>query len=210
MNRNVAGFPLSLSVPPWEKVGDERLIAEHFGRQLFAQGWRNPHTGEVMEFSGFRGKSWASVLAVKKDLTVVVAAEFQQGLNQVSINPFGGTLKPGEKPAAAIARELEEESGLRAQQCVHLGQCPLTPRSSDTVCDLFLALGCEVVNAQKLDHGEHIEIIEMPLVEFLVRVYLNQIFDWCAVAAAYLAQPYLPEGVVAEATMRVRHLNDLP
>ncbi len=68
-----------------------------------------------------------------------------------------GTLEPGEEPAAAAARELEEETGYRPAAVRELGSFYTSPGFCDELMRVFVADGLEPVG-QRLEPGEEIEV----------------------------------------------------
>ncbi|MEY3012545.1 MAG: ADP-ribose pyrophosphatase [Pseudomonadota bacterium] len=69
-----------------------------------------------------------------------------------------GTLRPGEDPSLAAARELEEETGLCAARVEPLGAFYLAPGSSNERMFAFLARELRA-GAQQLDDDEDIEVV---------------------------------------------------
>lgn len=69
-----------------------------------------------------------------------------------------GTMRPGEDPALTAARELEEETGLRAARIEPLGTFYLAPGSSNERMFAFLARGL-TATAQRLDDDEEICVV---------------------------------------------------
>ncbi|MDT8436706.1 MAG: NUDIX hydrolase [Gemmatimonadota bacterium] len=97
-----------------------------------------------------------------------------------------GRLDPGEAPAHCAARELEEETGLRAGTLASLGTIWTTPGFTDEVVHLFLATELRPGRRAHERH-EFIECHEMPLTEALEMIDRGEIADAKTVAALLLA-----------------------
>jgi ADP-ribose pyrophosphatase len=82
----------------------------------------------------------------------------------------------GQTPEACAARELEEEAGRRAGRLEHLASILTTPGFTDEVIHLFAAFDLEPV-AQRLEHDEVIEVVQVPLAEALARVWSGELRD---------------------------------
>ena len=81
-----------------------------------------------------------------------------------------GKLDPGEAPEACALRELEEETGYRAERLEALADIFTTPGFSDERIYLFAAHGL-TPGIQRLDDDERIELVPMPLSEALEMVW---------------------------------------
>jgi len=87
-----------------------------------------------------------------------------------------GKLDPGESPEVCAVRELEEETGYRAERVEALGSILTTPGFTDERIHLFAAFGLEPTQ-QRLEDDELIELAPMPLTEALEMVWSDQLPD---------------------------------
>ena len=85
-------------------------------------------------------------------------------------------MQPGEDPRHCAERELEEEIGYRAGAIERLETFFTAPGFTDEVMHLFLATGL-TKTAQKLDHDEVLEVIEMPLEKAVTHIRDGTIRD---------------------------------
>ena len=81
----------------------------------------------------------------------------------------GGKIDPGEDPAAAAARETEEETGWRPGPLTPLLRIELTPGLSDSVHHIYLADGAEPTGPPQDDYeSDHISWLPLAEVPALI------------------------------------------
>ncbi len=98
-----------------------------------------------------------------------------------------GKLAPGEDPRDCAARELEEETGWRADRLEHLTSMMTTPGFCSEVLHIYLAKGL-VPGTRALEQGEEsIEVVRMPLREAVARCMSGEIADGKTIAGIMLA-----------------------
>jgi len=97
-----------------------------------------------------------------------------------------GKLDPGEGPVECIAREIEEETGLRAKTIASLGVMLPTPAYTDERIWLYIASDVE---AGTMAHGadEEIEVHEFEFDEALAMIVRGEIIDAKTIAGLHLA-----------------------
>jgi ADP-ribose pyrophosphatase len=103
---------------------------------------------------------WVNVVALTREGEAILVRQFRFGVEKDTLEIPGGMVDPGEEPAAAAARELEEETGYSASEVVFLGSVHPNPALQSNRCHSFLALGCERKNRPRpKDAGEDIEVV---------------------------------------------------
>lgn len=95
-----------------------------------------------------------------------------------------GKVEKGEDPSAAALRELEEETGYRAKKLTPLLKIYPSPGYTDEIIHIYLAEDCEKAR-QKLDDGEFLDVVRMPVGEVLGLIDRGEICDAKTVAAVY-------------------------
>jgi len=98
-----------------------------------------------------------------------------------------GKLDDGEAPEVCAARELEEETGIRAAELRPLSVIWTTPGFSDERIHLFLATGLEQ-GREELEAHEFIECHVLPLGEAVEKVRSGEIDDAKTMIALLLAE----------------------
>lgn len=109
--------------------------------------------------------------------------------------PAGG-IDAGEDPAAAAARELEEETGYRAATVEALARFYTTPGLTDELMHAFVARGLTHVG-QKLEPYEVLTVHPVPVVDLLAMMDRGELADGKTVCSLLLAlRRGLLDGVV--------------
>ncbi len=129
----------------------------------------------------------AAVLPFLPDGRVVLIRQFRHAAGGFIHEVPAGKLDPGEPPEACALREVEEETGWRAERLVPLGSILTTPGFTDEVIWLYEAHGL-AAGSRHLDPDEVIEVLEVPFDEAVEMVLRGEIRDAKSVAAILLAR----------------------
>lgn len=129
---------------------------------------------------------WVNVIAQTREGALVFVRQYRNGIRANTLEVPGGIIDPGEDPALAAARELEEETGYRAGRVEPLGWVHPNPAMQTNRTYSFVAYDCEKVHGGAQDAGEDIAV-ELHPREAVPRLILeNQITHALVVVAFYL------------------------
>ena len=132
---------------------------------------RHDGDGRVGEFVIIDTPHWVNILPITVDGNVVLVEQFRQGIRALSLEIPGGLVDATEDPRDAAERECTEETGFASSERAELlGEIHPNPAYQSTRCSLFVWNGCKRVSEQRLDDGEDIRIVEMPMDEMLEKV----------------------------------------
>lgn len=101
---------------------------------------------------------WVLCVPVTCDGRLLLVRQFRYGTGKFGWEVPGGLLDPGEDPVAGAVRELEEETGYRAADCVLLGTSHPNPAIQSNRCHFVLARGVLSSGQQNWDDHEEFEI----------------------------------------------------
>ena len=182
-------------VAKWKKIGEEKIIAKGYGKNFFSQHYEHPVSGEDLEFFMWGSNLIASiVLPVTTDGNVILIRSFRNGADDVLLELPGGCRDEENETWEIVAkRELLQETGYQAETLIPLCEEGLwfEPANLRVPYYPFLAIGCECVNSQELDETELIEVVSLPLSEWLDMVFSGKIRDSKSIAVTALAMKHL-------------------
>ncbi len=119
----------------------------------------------------------AAVVAVDDAGFVTLVRQHRVAVGGVTLEiPAGKLDAPGEDPLVCAKRELEEETGLRAQRWQPLTVLLTTPGFSSERIALYLATGLSAAKAHP-DEDEFLDVVRMPLGEAIDRVMRGELCD---------------------------------
>ena len=136
---------------------------------------------------------WASAFALTKDNKVVMINQYRHGIEKITTEVPGGVVDEGEEPAAAIQRELLEETGYQFESIEFLGRVCANPSTGDNYMHMFLAKGGEKVAEQKLDHSEDVAVVIYSMDEVKQLLKDNKIVQSLHVSCIFYALNHLGE-----------------
>lgn len=126
------------------------------------------------------------IAAFKDEQTILLVKQYRYPLKETVLELPAGKLEIGENPDDASRRELEEETGYRANVWKSLGYINTTPGICTEKLYLYLAKDLEFVGEHP-DEGEIIKCCEYKLSEVLDMIYNGQINDAKTICSIFRA-----------------------
>ena len=126
---------------------------------------------EVVHHSG-----WVVILAFKDENTLLFVKQFRYPLKQTLLELPAGKLEKGEDPDLAAKRELEEETGYRAENWQPLGYIFTSAGYSTEKLYLYKASKLEFVGEHP-DEGEILKILEFNINDVYKMIETGEIND---------------------------------
>ena len=131
----------------------------------------------------------AGVVAIHDD-RVCLVRQYRVVLGRVTLEIPAGKLEGGEQGESCAARELVEETGLRAEKLVHLATVLGSPGFTDEHTEVFLAQGLSQ-GTSRPDEGEVVRVVWIPLDEVMHAISAGLIQDGKTVAGVLAARALL-------------------
>lgn len=135
---------------------------------------------EVVEHGG-----GVVILASADGENLLLVRQYRHPVGKELLELPAGKLEAGESPADCAVRELEEETGYRAEKVWELGRFYPSPGYTSEMQYLYAAEGL-TPTAQHLDEGEAIDVVTLPIAEALAACRDGRIQDSKTALAIYL------------------------
>ncbi len=148
--------------------------------------------GEEIQYNVVVHPGWALVVPVRDDGRVVMERVYRWPLRRTLLECPGGGCD-GDPPELAARRELEEETGYRAREFVHLGGFAASDGYSDERYDIYLATGLTRDGQISREVTEEIEVELVPLAKLREMALRGEIEDGPSALAILLAANALNE-----------------
>jgi len=118
----------------------------------------------------------SAILPIIEPGKILMVRQYRHPVGEVLLEIPAGTLRPGEDPMACAARELEEETGYRAENLTHLATIYPAPGYSSEILHIYLARDLRRgVQAPEMD--EDISVMEMSVDQVLDGIRDGRIRD---------------------------------
>ncbi len=126
---------------------------------------------EVLEHPGA-----VALVAVDGDRKIYLVEQFRSPMEKVLLEIPAGKLDPGETPEEAGRRELQEETGMKAEKVIKLAGFYSSPGYSNEKIHLFLAMDLKEADLPP-DPGEFLRVKKYRAPEILDMISRGQIED---------------------------------
>ncbi len=140
---------------------EETVLQTRVGRVVSA-GVRNLRTGKKDTFYRFLFSDWVNIVAITRQLEIVLIRQFRFGTGKMELEIPGGAIEQGESPLEAGQRELLEETGYVGRNARILGEVFPNPAIQNNRCYTILVDEAEQAGGQNMDEMEDIEVVVLP------------------------------------------------
>jgi ADP-ribose pyrophosphatase len=165
-----------------DRMYEGRIVSLDVDQVRLADGRKTVR--EVVRHAGA-----AVMLALPSEDRLLLVRQFRYPTGQALWELPAGTLEPGEDARTCAARELQEETGMRAGALHELGQFFSTPGFTDEHLVAMLATELEPApEGAAPDTDEAIEVAEVAVSEALEMVSKGEIRDAKTLATLMLAR----------------------
>lgn len=119
-----------------------------------------------------------AIIAITDQNELVLVEQFRKALERSIIEIPAGKIEAGEDPQKTAIRELEEETGYRANEFTYVQSFATSPGFADEIIHLYLARSLEKVeNPAAGDEDEFINLQECTIEEAEEMMKDGRIFD---------------------------------
>ena len=150
----------------------------------------NGHEGE---YGQIKFPNAALAVPIMEDNKVILLRQYRFAVSRYLLEFPAGTLEIGETPINSIKREIQEETGFKAEKWDELGALVNAPGYSDEVIHLFLARNLSKLNSEvkgDLDEDIQVLILDPNELDNLISSG-NEILDAKTVTAWFRAKQFL-------------------
>ncbi|PZO54035.1 MAG: NUDIX hydrolase [Phormidesmis priestleyi] len=146
----------------------------------------------IGDYECIRHPGGSMAVPVTADGQFVLVRQYRFAMQGRLLEFPAGTVEKGETPLETIQREIQEETGYKANTWKTLGNFPNAPGYSDEIIYAYLATDLEKLpEALALDEDEDIEVIHMSADELEKAILTGTPIDAKSIAAFYMAKAYL-------------------
>ena len=150
--------------------------------------------GNVVKWDLIDHKGAAAELPVREDGKILMVKQYRNALERYTLEiPAGGLQSANEPTKDAAARELEEETGYKADELTMLISIYTTVAFCNEKIDIYLAKNLKK-SSQNLDEDEYIDVQAMELVELVQMIYDGKIQDSKTVSAIMAYKSLVADG----------------
>jgi ADP-ribose pyrophosphatase len=148
------------------KVGEDKLVFKTRIFELCSHEVELPKKNFKSEFYFIRSGDWCNVLPITPEGEIVFISQFRPAVREQCLEIPGGMCDASDTSMQHSAeRELLEETGYVSNNFEHLISVHPNPAILTNRCHLFVAFDAVPSGETKLDHGEDISVVKIPIKE---------------------------------------------
>jgi ADP-ribose pyrophosphatase len=169
----------------WERV-DSRIDRSYGLFSVHVLKNRSPRTGAVHEFQVLDSPDWVAIIPVTAANELVLVNQYRHGSDELSLEPPGGLVKPGQSAEQSGREELEEETGYVSDDWELLGWMHPMPAIFTNRFYVYLARNAAPTGTLDPEETEEIETVLVPLSEIRDYIRTGRITSSVMIAALHL------------------------
>jgi ADP-ribose pyrophosphatase len=173
----------------------ENRIFEGIILNLRSDEVRTP-SGHIAKREVAEHKSAVGMIALTNRNTVLLVRQYRYAVNEIMLEVCAGLIEPGEDPAEAAEREMQEELGVKARTLHRIGEFYASPGFCTEIFTLFLASDLEESSLPQ-DEDENVSVVEVALNDIPLMIREGKIRDSKTFAA--LSWLMAKEGIAPDA-----------
>lgn len=127
----------------------------------------------------------AVVIPIKDDGKIILVKQFRYPLQKTLIELPAGKLDKNEDPLTCAVRELEEETGYKANEFTKLGAIYTAPGYCTEILHIYKAVGLIPGNHNREEGEQGMELLELSLDEIKKMILSGEINDAKTIAGIF-------------------------
>ena len=157
----------------WKVLSSEYLVKAPWA-VLRKDTCSMPNGHVVPEYYVLEYPNWVNVVALTAEGQFILVRQYRHGIANVVLEIPGGVIDEGELAEDAARRELLEETGYQFESFEKLCELFPNPATSNNITTSYLATGGVLVQEQKLDSQEEIQVLTVSADELKKLLFTNQ------------------------------------
>ena len=180
-----------MAIEPWTVTASSVLVEDKWVR-LRADECTTSDGKTIAPYYVFDYPSWVTVFPVTKQGELVLVRQYRHGLGEVLLElPCGGYEANEVDSVVAAARELSEETGYTGKSFDEIASFSPNPANHSNLSHVVICTDLERTQEQRLDPGERIEVVLMPLQTAIVELKKGNFVQAMHVAALFYGLSHL-------------------
>lgn len=180
-----------MAIKPW-KIVEEKDISHSKWFPLFVHKVELGNGKVIDDYYVSKLGDIVMIIAITRDKEIAFVRQYKHGLREITIELPAGRVEK-ENPTYTAKKELEEETGIIADELISLGEIYLDSTKDSSITFGFLVKDAEIKGKQKLDETEDIEVILIPMKDIDNKIQSGEIKNAATVALLSIARMKFPE-----------------
>lgn len=174
------------STKPWQLLSTQDVSISEW-LPVEARTYQKPDGGVVTDFTVVTVPNVSLIIPITEEQKIVMVRQFKPGAGTITLEFPAGRLKPGQDYLQGAESELLEETGMRANRLISLGETVTFPTKGSERVMNFIGVAAQLVSDQKLDEHEDIEVVYLSKEEVIQAIITGRINTAPSLTAWYLA-----------------------
>ncbi|WP_412064746.1 NUDIX hydrolase [Rhizobium sp. SYY.PMSO] len=174
-------------LPAWQTKGSRHLVHDRW-LKVRADSCVTAEGMEIAPYYVLEYPDWVEIIALDDEDHIYLIQQYRHGLGVVVLElPGGGVDASDASPIEAAARELREETGLKAVKWEYVGKLAPNPATHTNFVHIVIARNVEFATEPADDPTERIRLIRMPVRQAIELALEGKMLQAIHVAALTLA-----------------------
>lgn len=144
-------------IDEWKCEKTEKLLSLNIFN-ILEKYFRHPNKNRTFKANVLDAPDWVNIVGINDKRKILLIRQFRFGTESIELEIPGGIKGERESPKDAALRELEEETGYRANKIRKIGSVDANPAFMNNKCYTFVASLSNNKGKTNFDPNEIIEI----------------------------------------------------